>query len=44
MRVYGHQIFPLLRVMMEVGGPQHIDAKGPFFQRAIARAQLSRWE
>ena len=44
MEVYGHQTFPLLRVLIEVGGPQNIDPKGPFFQRAIARAQLSKWE
>lgn len=43
MDVYGKQIYPLLRVLIEVGGPRQIDAQGTFFQRAMARAQLSRW-
>jgi len=44
MEVYGKQIFPLVRVLTEVGGPAAVQADGPFFQRAIARALLSRWQ
>ncbi len=40
MEVYGKQIHPLLRTLIEVGGVEDIDAKGRFFERAIARARL----
>lgn len=43
MEVYGRQLRPLLRKLIEKGGVQNIDPKGSFFERAIARAQLTRW-
>jgi alanine dehydrogenase len=43
MEVYGHQIRPLLRKIIEQGGVQNIRSKGSFFERAMARAMLSRW-
>jgi len=43
MVVYGHQIAPLLRNVIEVGGIQNLQPTGRFFQRAIATAVLSRW-
>lgn len=44
MEVYGKQIQPVFRVLIERGGPKNIDPNGKFFERAIARAQPSRWE
>ncbi|MBU0491526.1 MAG: hypothetical protein KKA73_31190 [Chloroflexi bacterium] len=44
MKVYGHQLRPILRTLVERNGVQHIDPAGRFFERAIARAQLSRWQ
>jgi alanine dehydrogenase len=44
MRHYGQQIQPILRVLIERGGPQAIRPRGRFFERAIARALLSRWD
>jgi len=43
MRVYGAQIFPLLRVLAAAGGPGGITPDGTFFHRAIARSMVSRW-
>jgi alanine dehydrogenase len=43
MRVYGRQLRPLLRILIEKGGTQNIDAHGRFFERALSRAMLSRW-
>ena len=43
MRVYGHQIRPLFRTIMEKGGAQHLDPNGKYFERAMCRAMLSRW-
>ena len=43
MEVYGRQLRPLLRKLIEKGGVQHIDPHGSFFERALARAQLSGW-
>lgn len=43
MQVYGQQIMPLIRNLVEVGGPKNIDPQGKYFQRAIARAMLSYW-
>lgn len=42
MEVYGRQILPLLRTLIDVGAVENIDADGRFFERAIARAMLSR--
>jgi alanine dehydrogenase len=44
MQVYGHQLQPVVRTLVEKGGLQNINPKGRFFERAIARAMLSRWE
>jgi alanine dehydrogenase len=41
MQVYGKQVQPILRKLMEKG-IQGIQPHGTFFERAIARAQLSR--
>jgi alanine dehydrogenase len=43
MKVYGHQLQPVFRTLVEKGGIQNINPKGRFFERAIARALLSRW-
>ncbi len=43
MEVYGRQLQPILRKLIEKGGPRQINPQGRFFERAIARAQLSRW-
>jgi alanine dehydrogenase len=43
MRVYGRQLRPLLRTLIERGGTQNIEAHGRFFERALSRAMLSRW-
>jgi alanine dehydrogenase len=43
MRVYGRQLRPLLRTLIEAGGAQNIEAHGRFFERALSRAMLSRW-
>jgi alanine dehydrogenase len=42
MEVYGRQIRPILHVLIEKGGIQNINPNGRYFERAIARAQLSR--
>lgn len=43
MEVYGRQLQPIFRTLIRKGGVGNIDANGRFFDRAIARAQLSRW-
>lgn len=43
MEVYGHQMRPIMRALISHGGLAGIDPHGRFFERAIARAQLSRW-
>jgi alanine dehydrogenase len=43
MQVYGVQLRPILRRLIENGGIQHIEPHGHFFERAINRARLSRW-
>jgi len=41
---YGKQILPLLRKMIDLGGPAYIDPEGSFFERALAQAKLSFWQ
>jgi alanine dehydrogenase len=41
---YGKQISPLMRTLIEKGGVQNINPKGKFFERALSRAMLSRFE
>ena len=43
MEVYGNQVIPLMRALIEAGGPAGIQPDGPYFHRAISRALLSRW-
>ena len=43
MGVYGKQIAPLMRTIIERGGAANIDPQGDFFERALSRAMLSRW-
>ena len=40
---YGNQLRPILRMLIEKGGVQNIRSKGFYFERAIARAMLSKW-
>lgn len=44
MNLYGKQILPIVRTLVEVGGVENIDPEGRFFERAIARALLTRWD
>jgi alanine dehydrogenase len=44
MELYGRQMRPLLRTLIEIGGVGNIDPEGKFFERAIARGLLSRWK
>ncbi|MBN2149136.1 MAG: hypothetical protein JW726_17250 [Anaerolineales bacterium] len=43
MEIYGKQISPIFRILIEKGGISAIDPNGNFFERAIGRAMLSRW-
>lgn len=43
MHVYGRQLQPIMRTIAEKEGIQNINPEGTFFERAIARAQLTRW-
>jgi len=44
MELYGNQLRPIMRMLIEKGGAQNIKPKGLYFERAIARAQLSSWK
>lgn len=44
MVLYGKQIQPIFRTLIEKGGIRNIDPRGRFFERAISRALLSRWQ
>ncbi len=43
MELYGRQLRPIMRALIEKGGAQNINPKGSYFERAIARAILSHW-
>lgn len=43
MEIYGPQIFPLIKAMVACGGVDCINPQGSYFERAAARAMLSRW-
>ena len=43
MDLYGRQLRPILHTLIEKGGIENINPNGRFFERAIARAQLTRW-
>lgn len=42
MEVYGRQLAPVMRTLIQKGGLENINPKGRFFERAITRARLSR--
>ena len=44
MEVYGNQMRPVMRMIIEKGGAYNIHAKGYFFEKAIARSLLSQWK
>lgn len=44
MEVYGRQLSPLMRTIIEAGGVENINPQGKYFERAIARAMLSHWQ
>ncbi len=44
MELYGKQLRPILTQLLEIGGPRKIRSHGRYFERAIARAMLSRWQ
>ncbi|MDO9546328.1 MAG: hypothetical protein Q7J07_06215 [Pelolinea sp.] len=43
MQVYGQQLNPIMRTLINLGGAQGINTNGRFFERAIGRALLSNW-
>ncbi len=43
MEVYGQQIEPVLRVILERGLDGIDPEKGPYYDRAVGRADISRW-
>jgi len=43
MEVYGKQLRPIFRTLVEKGGVDRISSRGNFFERAINRAKLSNW-
>jgi alanine dehydrogenase len=44
MEIYGSQIRPIMRNIIERGGIHNIKPNGRYFERAIGRAMLSRWK
>ena len=44
MALYGAQIRPILRAIIDRGGVKNINSHGRYFERAIGRALLSQWE
>ena len=43
MDLYGNQLRPVLRLLIEKGGPKNIRPRGTYFERAISRAMLTNW-
>lgn len=43
MELYGNQLAPIMRMLIEKGGLENINPKGLYFERVIARALLSNW-
>jgi alanine dehydrogenase len=43
MQVYGAQIDPLFQAIFNAGSVSEISSEGGYFQRALSRAMLSRW-
>lgn len=44
MKLYGQQLRPILRTIIDRGGVQNINTGRRYFERAIGRALLSRWD
>ena len=44
MALYGAQVRPILRTIIDRDGVQNINPQGRYFERAIGRALLSKWE
>jgi alanine dehydrogenase len=44
MALYGEQIRPIMRTIIDRGGVENINSHGRYFERAIGRALLSQWE
>jgi alanine dehydrogenase len=44
MALYGDQIRPIMRTIIDRGSFQNINSHGRYFERAIGRALLSQWE
>lgn len=44
MTLYGEQLRPILRTIIDRKGVQDINSHGRYFERAIGKALLSRWE
>jgi alanine dehydrogenase len=44
MTLYGEQIRPIMRTIIDRNGVQNINPQGRYFERAIGRALLSNWE
>jgi alanine dehydrogenase len=44
MQIYGRQLKPILTRLVELGGLEKVRPNGRFFERAISRGLLSRWE
>jgi len=44
MALYGEQLRPIIRTIIDRGGVENINSHGRYFERAIGRALLSHWE
>jgi hypothetical protein len=44
MGLYGNQLRPVMRMLIEKGGTKTMRPRGLYFERVIARAMLSRWK
>jgi alanine dehydrogenase len=44
MNLYGNQLRPVMRMIIEKGGLDNIRPRGVYFERVISRATLSRWK
>jgi alanine dehydrogenase len=44
MELYGYQLRPIMRTIIEKGGTRNVNPKGRYFERAVGRAMLSRWQ
>jgi hypothetical protein len=43
MELYGGQLAPLLRALLQAGGARGLTADGEFLERALWRASLRTW-